>query len=336
MTDPEVGFSDRLSRPNRLRIGALLGASLAIIVVAAVTMGASPSPSPSIGAGASAAPTASGVPGAPDKDLRPGDGLFGRGGGKLGGFHGITISAINGSSITLKTEDGWTRTITVGSSTTITKSGATIAVGDLAVGDAIAFRQTRATDGTWTVTSIAVLEPIVAGTVTAVTADSITVAARDGVSTTIATNGSTTYRLGGAAATRADVTVGVAIVARGTKASGGAFTATSVTIKLPQVVGTVTAKTASTITVARRDGTSVTINVDADTTYRVAGNANASLADVAVGMRIAALGPRNADGSIEATEVRVGDGKRGPNGGPGNGPAKPGASASPDSSSNGG
>jgi hypothetical protein len=334
MTDPEVGFSDRISRPNRLRIGALLGASLAIIVVAAVTMGASPSPS--LGAGASNAPTASGVPVAPDKIPGPGDGLFGRGGGKLGGLHGITISAISGSTITLKTEDGWTRTITVSSSTTITKGGQAIAVGDLAVGDAIAFRQTRASDGTWTVTAIAVLEPTVAGIVTAVTADSITVAGRDGASTTIATTGSTIYRLGRAAATRADVTVGAAILARGTKTSTGAFTATSVTIKLPQVVGTVTAKTASTITVARRDGTSVTINVDADTTYRVAGNANASLADVAVGMRIAAVGPRNADGSFDAIEVRAGDGKRGLNGGPGIGPAKPGASASPDSSSNGG
>ena len=42
---------------------------------------------------------------------------FGRGGF---GFGGITITAISGSNLSLKTEDGWTRTIAVESDTTIT------------------------------------------------------------------------------------------------------------------------------------------------------------------------------------------------------------------------
>ena len=70
--------------------------------------------------------------------------MFGFRGGFPGadvGFRDITITAIDGSSLSLKTEDGWTRTITVTDTTTITKGGATITLGDLAVGDSIRFRQ---------------------------------------------------------------------------------------------------------------------------------------------------------------------------------------------------
>ena len=38
-----------------------------------------------------------------------------------GGFRGVTITSINGSDISLKTDDGWTRTIKVGPTTTITQ-----------------------------------------------------------------------------------------------------------------------------------------------------------------------------------------------------------------------
>ena len=44
------------------------------------------------------------------------------------------------SFLSLKTADGWTRTITADSSTPITKGGQTIALGDLKVGDQVAFR----------------------------------------------------------------------------------------------------------------------------------------------------------------------------------------------------
>ena len=49
---------------------------------------------------------------------------FGRGGF---GFGGITITAIDGSNLSLKTEDGWTRTIAVTSDTAVTRAGKTIA-----------------------------------------------------------------------------------------------------------------------------------------------------------------------------------------------------------------
>ena len=93
----------------------------------------------------------------------------------------------------------------------------------------------------------------------------------------------------------------------------------------PAVLGTVANKTASTIVVTTTAGQTVTVNVSADTTYSVRGIAAASLADVAVGNRIAAQGMLNADGSLNATVVQtvsaghpgIGGGRRGFGGGPG-------------------
>jgi Domain of unknown function (DUF5666) len=306
MTDPEIQFSERLSRRNLRRAVILVGAILAIVVGAAVTMGASPSTSPAT-LGASAQPGASSDPGTPDN--RPWKGL-GRGDiGGLGRFGLITITSISGSNLSLETEDGWTRTIAITSATAITKDGATIAASDLAVGDEIRFRQSRAGDGTFTITAINVVQPKIGGTVSSVTPDSITVTGRDGLSRTITTSNATTYRLGGAPASRSDVVVGSRIVAAGSAGAGDSFTATTVTIKAARVAGTVTAVTASTITIQQRDGSSLTINVDADTTFGVAGNEAAALGDVTVGMRLIAAGRQNADGSFDATAIRAGNGR---------------------------
>ena len=84
------------------------------------------------------------------------------------GFRDITVTAIDGSNVSLKTEDGWTRTITVTSDTTITKGGQTIALSDVQVGDEIRFAQTRNADGTFTITQIHVVMPTIGGQVTAV------------------------------------------------------------------------------------------------------------------------------------------------------------------------
>jgi hypothetical protein len=299
MSEPEIHFSQRL-RGNPWRIAAFIGVFLAVVAGAAVTMGASPAASPSTsGTGTGAAAVA-----VTSDDSGSALDRHGRFGGS--GFGAITITAIDGSNISLETEDGWTRTITITSATTITKEGEAIDADELAVGDQIRFRQTRATDGTFSITAINVVLPKVAGTVTAVTADTITITTRDGTSRTITTTGSTTYRLGGADGTRADVVVGSTIVAAGTEGSGDAFTATTVAVKAPRVGGTVTAVSGSTITIETRDGSSETINVDADTIFTVAGVEDADIGDVAVGMRLIAVGRRAADGSLDATAVRAG------------------------------
>jgi hypothetical protein len=266
-------------------------------------MGASPAPVPSGGAG----PAASGQAN-PDKPGRAGAGWAFGGPGRREGraFGQISITAINGSDLSLRTDDGWTRTITVGNSTTITKGGQAAKVSDVAVGDVIRFAETRNADGSYTITRIDIVVPQVGGTVTAVGADTITITGRNGTTTTVRTSASTTYHVGKTDGSRSDVKVGSAIVASGTKAADGSLDATSVTVLEPRVSGKVTAKTATTITIAGPNGTSQAVNVSSSTTYNVAGANGGSLADVSVGMRIVVEGTKRADGSIDASAIAAG------------------------------
>jgi hypothetical protein len=200
------------------KIGILGIAAAAIVAAAILAFGSSASPLGTLAAGTTNGATSS----SPDL-LNGGPGF--RGGP---GFGGITITAITGNNISLETADGWTRTITVDSGTTHSKSGATIALGDLEVGDEIGFRQTRETDGTFTIDSIAVILPHAGGEVTAVSGSTITVQGRDGTTATIKVTGQTTYTVNGNSAKLADVKVGMVLVAEGAKNTDGSLTATQV------------------------------------------------------------------------------------------------------------
>lgn len=207
-----------------IRIGIVAGSAILVVLGAVAGMGASPS-TPATADQAeltAAAPLVSSSGAVPlDGGLRSG---FGR-----GGFHDITISAINGSSLSLETEDGWTRTITVGSSTTITKGGETIAVGDLAVGDQIGFSQERASDGTYTITAIKVVLPSIGGEVTAIADNTITVTHKDGTTGTIHVDGDTTYQVNGTTGQAlSDIEVGDFVVADGSLRTDGSLDADAV------------------------------------------------------------------------------------------------------------
>lgn len=331
--DPIVPFSGRTpSRSSALRAGIVVGGALIVAVGAAVVMAASPGPSTS---GAGAQPSA--ATSTPGNGSSNGNG-FGHGGfggfgpGKGGrpgfAFRRITVTAIFGSNVSLTTEDGWTRTIAVTSDTTVTKGGQPATLGDVKVGDLVRLAEKRNSDGTWTITALAVVLPQAAGTVTAVGADSITISGPDGTTQTIRTTGSTTYHRGRSDGTRADVKVGSRIVAVGERASDGSLTATSVTVALPRVAGMVTGVTSNSISITRRDGTTMTIHVGSDTSIGVAGVDQATISDIKTGMFIAAEGLQRADGSLDATAIRAGPIGKGrnrdktPN-------AVPGASAAP-------
>jgi hypothetical protein len=249
----------------------------------------------------------------------PGRGGPGRGGPGRGA---ISITAISGSNLSLKTADGWTRTIDATGATITAQDGSALTLGDLKVGDQIVFRETRNADGTFKITAIVRLQPQADGSVKAVDATSITLTAPDGSTKTIGITSATKYTLKGQAATAADIKVGDRVHALGTTDTAGSFTATTVDIAPAVVGGTVTAKTASSITITDRGGTTVTIHVDSTTTYQTRGNASASLADVAVGNLVDAEGTLNADGSLNATAVQFGapgQGEGRPFGGPGRG-----------------
>jgi len=317
-----------------LKLGIVALAIVALLVPVVAVMAASPEPSvdatasaptssapatapattaPDASAPAASAPAASAPAAAPQAsdpngvkpdnakpDSNKGDGQRGFGGGR--GFGGVTIVAIDGSKLSLKTVDGWTRTIVVTAETTITKGGQAIKVGDLEVGDTIHFRQKRNDDGTFSIVAIVVPTPKAAGEVTAVTASTLTLKGRGDQTRTITLNGSTTYTLGKTKGAKSDLTVGSRVVVEGT-VSGDTFTALTVHIALSSASGEVTAKTASSITVKRRNGQTTVIHVSSDTTFKVRGKDAATLADIVVGNRVEARGTRRADGSLDALTV---------------------------------
>jgi Domain of unknown function (DUF5666) len=206
------------------RIGLLGIGAAAILAATIMAFGATAAPIGTLAAGA----------GSGAKDTSVGAVLNGLGGGPggRGGFGhrmgGIEITAISGSDISLETADGWTRTIAVDADTTYSRSGDAIALGDLQVGDDIAFKQTLEDDGSWTIDAVAVILPHVGGEVTAVDGSTITVEQRDGTTATVTVNADTEYQVNGDNAALADVEVGMFLVAEGTEDAAGALTASDV------------------------------------------------------------------------------------------------------------
>ena len=302
-------------RRGGLRLGLLIAAGLALAVPVIAITAAPRGQAPTLAAGASASAGASDdheVGPKKDKTLKGNNGLGrgnGNGNGGLKGIGGprapITIRAISGSQVSLATEDGWSRTITVTPTTVITKGGQPIAVGDLKVGDQIRFAQTRNDDGSYSITAIAVPTPVAGGEVTAVDASSITVKGRGGATSVITVTDATVYQLGKAAGTKSDVKVGVKVTAQGTT-SGDTFTAITVRVSLPEVGGEVSAKSKDSITIKRRDGSTTVVHVTDKTTFEVDDKDAASLADVAIGDRIEAEGTLRSDGSMDAVAVESG------------------------------
>ena len=237
MTEPDqVEFHERVTaaqtgrdpRGIPARIGIVAGSAALVVIGAVAAMGASPA-SPSTGQAnlSAAVAPATGTDGAPPLD----NGFAGFKDGLLGrlGFRAITIGAISGSSLSLKTEDGWTRTIIVTGSTTIIKGGATVALADLAVGDEIRFAQEKASDGSFSITAIRVVLPTIAGEVTAISGNDITVTGKDGTAATIHVDGSTTYDVDGTTGKAlSDIKVGSFVIAEGALRTDGSLDADTV------------------------------------------------------------------------------------------------------------
>jgi hypothetical protein len=247
MTEPTgPSFSSRLPSPNPIRLAIVAGVVIVLALSAVVTMAASPSPQGSAtGPATPAGPnTPAGSPAPGHRGPSSGFGGFGRGsagpngggfafGGGFGGFGafgGVTVASIDGSNLALKTADGWTRTISITSSTKITRGGQSISLSDLNVGDSIGFRESKASDGSYTITAINVILPRVFGQVTATTASTIAIKQFDGTTATIDVGSSTTFRIFGVSgATIASLKVGMAISAEGTKNADGSLEALNVT-----------------------------------------------------------------------------------------------------------
>ena len=308
---PQAGSRPPRPRPGTGGLWAGVALIACILLAAPIVLALVSAPDAAkTAAGASAEPTATPAV-KPETDKAPNmkDWTGWPGGLLPGPFAGtgrgaVTVTAITGSNLSLATPDGWKRTIAVTADTKISKGGQPIALADIKVGDAIRFTQKRNADGTYAITSIVVPTARTGGEVTAVSGDKITVKLRNGSTQVITVTSSTVYTLGRASGTKADVKVGVDIVAAGTL-DGTAFTAMSVNVALAQAAGEVTATTSSTITLKGRGGTTTVVHVAGATTFRVKGKAAPTIGDIAVGDRVQVAGTRRDDGSMDALSVVV-------------------------------
>ncbi len=305
--------------PIQLAVAVVLLALAAVAVGASLLAPGSLTAAPQLAAaGASAAPTV-----APDASAKPDRGpawggwlppgqmgkVFGNAGrGGQGGFlPGITIASIDGTKVSLKSANGWTRTIDT-TGVAISRAGVTVKVTDLKVGDHLAIGETRGSNGSYTVNRLTVVLDQVTGTISKLDASTITVTAGK-KTVTVKTGSSTVYRRAGQAIARADLVVGQRLVAAGTSGSDGSLQAEAVDVQPDVVFGTVTKKSGNTLTVSTPGGGTATVQVNAKTSYQVAGKSSASIADVAVNDAIMAQGVLGKDGALTATTVRAGNGK---------------------------
>jgi hypothetical protein len=216
--NPNAVAVEPVRRASALRIGLVGTAAAALIAIGILAAAMAAAPIGSLAAQNT---------GSTDPAITLANG--GGPGGHGPGFGAITITAIDGSNISLETADGWTRTIAVDSGTTYTKGGATIALADLKVGDTVHFRQTLESDGSYTIDSVGVVLPHLSGTVTAVSGSTITLRLADGSTGTVTVDASTTYRVGtDDSAALGDIEVGMVVDARGVKTSDSALTASAV------------------------------------------------------------------------------------------------------------
>ena len=227
MDEPTNVPVERTGPAPLLRIGLVGAAAAALIAVGILAAATSASPSGILAANPNASTTP--AAGAPDDHAGgPGGWDMGHRGGGMR-FGGISVTSISGSSISLKTADGWTRTITVDSGTTYQKAGATAKLSDLKAGDEIQFRETREANGTFTIDAISVIPPHTAGTVSAISGSTITVTLPDGSRATIKVGSTTTYDVAGnASAKLTDIKTGMVVTATGSRNSDGSLAATNV------------------------------------------------------------------------------------------------------------
>ena len=237
----------------------------------------------------------------------------GTGNGK-GGFRGmarqgrgLTVTKVDtaANTITATGRGGQAVTITVSATTTYSRAGAAIGLGDIHPTDQIAVQGTRTAAGAISATTIEIVLPRVAGVITAASNGTLTVAGFNGASQTVVTNATTTYERAGKTVDASAAATGASIVATGTRSADGSFTALQVTIQEPRVGGQVTTINSDGSFVVKAYGPNAgtkTITATAATSYTKPDGSAATAADIKQGSFIMAEGTLSVDRSSLAAD----------------------------------
>ncbi len=206
--------------PAPTRIRRSLSRTTGLVALAGLTTGGAFAAVSGISAASNSAPSAPAAAAATPSPATPGAdhdwGVHGAFGGAAG-----TITAVNGTTLTLRTEQG-TETIKTTASTTYTKERLTISFAQLRLGDVIRVEAPRpvrktATPGTGTVTAtqLDVVLPELSGRVSQINGGTYTVVGPGGQLRSVSSASGTRYYNGPTKTTAASVKVGTYIVAEG-------------------------------------------------------------------------------------------------------------------------
>ena len=137
----------------------------------------------------------------------------------------ITVTAVNGSTVSLATDDGWTREVDT-TNVVVSRDGQAITPADLVMGDTIRLAQTRNADGSYTVTGIEVQPAVTMGTVATIDASGFTITQADGTVVTVRVGDATRWlSRRGTASSLDGLAVGARAAAKGVRAADGSIDA---------------------------------------------------------------------------------------------------------------
>lgn len=319
------------------RRGAITTGAVAVLAAGlgltgyVVARAASGSPGTPAAATASSASKGSGSGSAPRGNWQPGSGPgkgFGKGFGGMrrpggfgfaGGGASGTVDHVGASSFTLKSHSGATLTIDTTSKTTYYEALSKVSASALQAGEnvVVLFKSPAgASSGSTTASSassprtaaqVEIVLPSLSGEVLSDSGGTIVVADQQGFHRTIITSGATRYDEGGSNVSAGSVADGTDIVAYGAIASDRTdLDATVVEIVGPNVAGTVTKISGSTITLTPlRGGAAETVTTSSTTVFRTKG-ATSSLKALKRGDVLVAIGVRTSSTSFAASVVQFG------------------------------
>ncbi len=227
-----------------------------------------------------------------------------------------TVTAASTTSVTITERDGTSATFSIDATTVVTEGSTAATAAALAAGEHVKIVASTTTTGL--AASIKICLERVSGTVKTVSGNDITVTARNGLTESIVVGSSTTYSKGGASASLTDVVAGTKICATGlVDTTANALDALSVHIAAPHVaqawvIGKVATVSGNNVSVALRNGLTLSVVVSSTTTYTVNGAAG-TLADVTAGTFIRAAGTVDTTANaLDATSVWIGVNGKGP------------------------
>jgi hypothetical protein len=221
-----------------------------------------------------------------------------------------TVGSVGSSSFTLAGRDGTSWTVDVGPSTTFEQADQASSLASLSTGEKVKVMGSvlAGSPNTFTATKVIVVLAHLEGSVVSVTSGSFIVSDGHGFWRVVDESAATTYSTAPAtpvSVTASSVVPGVRVEVSGlVDANHTSLDATSVRIELSKVLGTVTSVSGANFALAGFGGGTASITTSASTVFRTEG-AEASLASVVVGAKVAAFGSTESDGTLAASVVEV-------------------------------